>query len=107
VVARSLETEETRLELQKRRIARGIRAAWEAHARRSSEYTVLSESALPAAERSFELAEGGWRAGRFDWFRVAVAARSLAELRGARIEALAALWNARVALARARGGDVP
>jgi outer membrane protein TolC len=72
-----------------------------------SEYSVLAEAALPAAERSFDLAEAGWRAGRFDWFRVALAARNLVELRGARIEALAALWNARVVLARARGGDVP
>jgi cobalt-zinc-cadmium efflux system outer membrane protein len=106
VVARALETERTRLDLQRRRITRGIRSAWEAHTRRLNEYTVLTESALPAAERSFELAEGGWRAGRFDWFRVALAARSLAELRGARIEALAAVWSARVVLARARGGDV-
>jgi cobalt-zinc-cadmium efflux system outer membrane protein len=107
VVARELETEQARLELLRRRIFRDIRAAWDAHARRLAEYAVLSESALPAAERSFDLADGGWRAGRFDWFRVALAARDLVELRGARIEALAALWNARVVLARARGGDVP
>lgn len=107
VVAREIETEEARLDLQRRRIFRDIRAAWDAHGRRMSEYSVLSESALPAAERSFALAEAGWRAGRFDWFRVALAARDLVELRGARIEALAALWNARVVLARARGGDVP
>jgi outer membrane protein, heavy metal efflux system len=107
VIARELETQETRLELQRRRIFRDIRSAWDAHARRHAEYSVLSESALPAAERSFDLAEAGWRAGRFDWFRVALAARDLVELRGARIEALAALWNARVVLARARGGDVP
>jgi cobalt-zinc-cadmium efflux system outer membrane protein len=107
VVARELETEETRLDLQRRRIFRDIRAAWDAHAHRLSEYSMLSDVALPAAERSFDLAEAGWKAGRFDWFRVALAARDLVELRGARIEALAALWNARVVLARARGGDVP
>jgi cobalt-zinc-cadmium efflux system outer membrane protein len=107
VVARELETEETRSDLQRRRILRDIRAAWDAHAHRLTEYSMLSQSALPAAERSFELAEGGWKAGRFDWFRVALAARDLMELRGARIQALAALWNARVVLARARGGDVP
>jgi outer membrane protein, heavy metal efflux system len=107
VVARELETQETRMALQKRRIFREIRSAWDVHAHRLSEYATLSESALPAAERSFDLAEAGWRAGRFDWFRVALAARDLVELRGARIEALAALWNARVVLARARGGDLP
>ena len=107
VVARELETEEARLDLQRRRIFRDIRAAWDAHSRRAAEYAVLSESALPAAERSFELADAGWRAGRFDWFRVALAARDLVELRSARIQALSALWNARVVLARARGGDLP
>lgn len=107
VVARELETEEARLDLQRRRIFRDIRGAWDAHARRVSEYSLLTEAALPAAERSFDLAEAGWRAGRFDWFRVAIATRNLMEVRGARIEALAALWNARVLLTRARGGDLP
>jgi outer membrane protein TolC len=107
VIARALETEQLRLELSERRISREILAAWDAHARRLSEYTVLSQSALPAAERSFELAEAGWRAGRFDWFRVALAARDLVELRTARVAALSALWTQRIVLARAKGGDVP
>jgi len=107
VIARAIETEQARHELQMRRIMREIKAAWDAHERRRNEYTVLSQSALPAAERSFELAEAGWRAGRFDWFRVALAARDLVELRSARIAALAALWTQRIVLARAKGGDVP
>ncbi|MET0387766.1 MAG: TolC family protein [Polyangiales bacterium] len=107
VAARQRETEEARYELQQRRIAREVHAAWDAHERRRAEYTLLSQSSLPAAERSFELADAGWRAGRFDWFRVALAARDLVELRGARIEALAALWTQRIVLARAKGGDVP
>jgi len=107
VVARALETERTRYELTERRIAREIRGAWDAHARRLSEYTTLSQSGLPAALRSFELAEAGWRAGRFDWFRVALAARNLVELRTARVSALSALWTQRIVLARAKGGDVP
>jgi cobalt-zinc-cadmium efflux system outer membrane protein len=107
VTARALETERARYALQQRRIAREVRGAWDAHERRRAEYALLSQSALPAAERSFELAEAGFRAGRFDWFRVALATRDLFELRGARIEALAALWTQRVLLARAQGGDVP
>ena len=54
VVARMLETEEARLALKKRRIFRDIRRAWDAHARRVSEYSLLSDSALPAAKRSFD-----------------------------------------------------
>ena len=65
------------------------------------------KTACPRPTRSFELAEAGWQAGRFDWFRVALAARDLVELRAQRIEALAALWAQRIVLARARGGDVP
>jgi cobalt-zinc-cadmium efflux system outer membrane protein len=107
VAARAVETERARFELQQRHIAREVRGAWEAHERRRAEYAVLSQSAMPAAARSFELAEAGFRAGRFDWFRVALAARDLFELRGARIEALAALWTQRILLARAQGGDVP
>jgi len=107
VVARALETEQTRQELLQRRIVREVYAAWNAHERRRAEYALLSGSALPAATRSFELAEAGWRAGRFDWFRVALAARALVELRSTRLDALAALWTQRIALARATGGDVP
>ena len=59
------------------------------------------------AERSFELAEAGWRAGRFAWFRAALAARDLVELRTGRGDALSAPWTQRIVLARAKGGDVP
>jgi outer membrane protein, heavy metal efflux system len=107
VVARISESELTRREFQRRRISREITVAWGSHERRRAEYEVLTSSALPAAERSFELAEAGWKAGRFDWFRVALAARDLVEVRAQRVEALAALWTQRLMLARARGGDVP
>lgn len=107
VVARTLETEERRLELWTRRVDREITAAWSAHGRRLAELELLTRSGVPAAERSFELAEAGWQAGRFDWFRVALAARDLVEVRAQRIEALSALWAQRVVLARAKGGDVP
>jgi cobalt-zinc-cadmium efflux system outer membrane protein len=107
VVARATETELTRFEIQKRRIAREVTAAWGAHERRRTELEVLTQSALPAAQRSFELAEAGWKAGRFDWFRVALAARDLVQVRAQRVEALSALWTQRIVLARARGGDAP
>jgi outer membrane protein TolC len=107
VVARATESEQTRREILRRRIAREITAAWGSHERRRTELEVLTRAALPAAERSFELAEAGWKAGRFDWFRVALAARDLIEVRQQRVEALAALWIQRLTLARARGGDVP
>ena len=107
VVARATETEQRRVELFVRRVEREISAAWTAHERRRAELGLLTSSGVPAAERSFELAEAGWQAGRFDWFRVALAARNLMEVRAQRIEALSALWAQRVVLARAKGGDVP
>ena len=107
VVARATETELVRADLQRRRIARDIDAAWRAYEHRRAELEVLSRSALPAAQRSFELAEAGWKAGRFDWFRVALAARDLVQVRAQRLEALSALWAQRIVLARARGVDEP
>jgi cobalt-zinc-cadmium efflux system outer membrane protein len=107
VVARATETELTRLEIQRRRIAREVTGAWTAHERRRAELDVLTQSALPAAQRSFELAEAGWKAGRFDWFRVALAARDLVQVRAQRVAALSALWTQRIVLARAQGGDAP
>ena len=86
-----------------RRISREVtRGLVLAHERRRAEFEVLSQAALPAAERSFELAEAGWKAGRFDWFRVALAARDLIEVRAQRVEALAALWTQRIVLARGK-----
>lgn len=107
VVAAELETERARRELRVRQIEREVTEAYSAHERRRRELTLLTRDGLPAALRSFELAEAGWQAGRFDWFRVALAARDLVELRAQRIEALAALWAQRIVLARAQGGDVP
>jgi cobalt-zinc-cadmium efflux system outer membrane protein len=107
VVARATESEHTRHEIQIRRISREVTGAWFSHERRRAEFEVLTKAALPAAERSFELAEAGWKAGRFDWFRVALAGRDLIEVRAQRVEALAALWTQRILLARARGGDAP
>lgn len=107
VAARAMETEQRRVELFLRRVEREVSAAWMAHERRRAELALLTGSGVPAAERSFELAEAGWQAGRFDWFRVALAARNLMEVRAQRIDALSALWAQRVVLARAKGGDVP
>jgi outer membrane protein TolC len=62
---------------------------------------------VPAAERTLELVEQGWLAGRFDVFRVATAARDLVRVRAARLDALEMAWRARIALDRAAGGVTP
>jgi cobalt-zinc-cadmium efflux system outer membrane protein len=106
-VAREHEGELWRLELALRRVEREVHAAWAAHEQRRAELDVLTRTALPAAERSFALAEAGWQAGRFDWFRVALAAHALIGARASRLAALAATWSEKIALARASGGDAP
>jgi outer membrane protein, heavy metal efflux system len=100
--ARAGETE--RRELQARRVAREVISARQAYESRRSELRLLTETAVPAALRTLELVEIGWRAGRFDVFRVTTAAREVARVRGLRLDALEAAWLERIALDYAIGG---
>jgi cobalt-zinc-cadmium efflux system outer membrane protein len=93
-----------RLELQARRVAREVSAARTAYERRRGELKLLTENALPSADRTLQLVEAGWLSGRFDVFRVASAARDVARVRGLRLDALEAAWLERIALDRAVGG---
>jgi cobalt-zinc-cadmium efflux system outer membrane protein len=74
--------------------------------------TVLTESeivrtweslVLPAAESAVELITEGWRAGKFDLFRVIQASREASEARRGHLESLGDLWQASIGLARAVG----
>lgn len=103
--ARATETE--RQELQARRIVREVDMLHNAYESRRAELKLITGTAVPAAERTLELVEAGWLAGRFDVFRVASAAREVARVRAARLEALQGAWLARVALDRAAGGATP
>ena len=97
-------TERARQDLQARRILREVVAIRAAYESRRSELQLLSTSVVPPAERTLELVEQGWLAGRFDVFRVATAARDVARARASRLDALEAAWLARIALDRAAGG---
>lgn len=103
-VAEARASASERLDLQARQIAREVSHAHGAYESRRSELKVIAETAQPAAERTLELVEMGWLAGRFDIFRVTTAARDVARVRGLRLDALEAAWVARVALDRAVGG---
>ena len=100
--ARATATE--RQELQARRILREVSALHAAYESRRSELKLIETTSVPAAERTLELVEVGWLAGRFDMFRVATAARDVARVRSARLDALEGAWLARIALDRAAGG---
>ena len=97
-------TEMERQELQARRILREVSALHAAYESRRAELKLIATTSVPAAERTLELVEVGWLAGRFDVFRVATAARDVARVRSARLDALEGAWLARIALDRAAGG---
>lgn len=97
-------TEMERQELQARRILREVTALHAAYESRRAELETIEKTSVPAAVRTLELVEVGWLAGRFDVFRVATAARDVARIRAARLDALEGAWMARIALDRAAGG---
>jgi cobalt-zinc-cadmium efflux system outer membrane protein len=63
----------------------------------------LEKEVLPAAEAGVELINQGWRAGKFDLFRVIQASREESDARRSQLESLGALWEATIAVDRATG----
>jgi len=63
----------------------------------------LEHEVLPAAEAAVELTTQGWRAGKFDLFRVIQASREASDARRNQLESLGALWQAAIAVDRATG----
>jgi outer membrane protein, heavy metal efflux system len=104
--ARARESVLTHLELESRRLAREIIAAYAAYESRRLELSRLTEKAIPAAERTLSFAEAGWQAGRFDLFRLLTAARDALRVRATRVTVLEEAWLARIELERAVGGEV-
>jgi cobalt-zinc-cadmium efflux system outer membrane protein len=91
--------------LMARQIDADVASAWRLVEARQAELGLLETEALPSADSSESLVTEGWRAGKFDIFRVIQVAREAAEVRTAHLEALGALWEASVALDRAVGGQ--
>ncbi|MES1205726.1 MAG: TolC family protein [Pseudomonadota bacterium] len=63
----------------------------------------LEREVLPAAEAGVDLVDQGWRAGKFDLFRVIQASREASDARRSQLESLGALWEAMIAVDRATG----
>ncbi len=106
VSARARESAEADLELESRLLARAVASALNSFESSRRELDRLSRKAIPAAERSLSYAEAGFRAGRFDVFRLLAAARDSLRVRASRIDAIEAAWVARIDLERAVGGEV-
>ena len=70
---------------------------------RRAEAELWEREVVPAAEATVELVQQGWRAGKFDLFRVIQASREAGEARRRQLEVLGALWQASIELDRATG----
>ncbi|MCU0695317.1 MAG: TolC family protein [Myxococcaceae bacterium] len=101
------ETERVRLETELRRVRRDVAATRKSYLSRLSQLGTLTKDAVPAAERNEDLVEEGWKAGRFDIFRLTAATRELNRVRRERLETLLSAWADYVELQRASGGLTP
>lgn len=101
------ETEKARLKSQLRRVAREVALSRHSYEARRQQVMLLTEHALPQARRTQSLIEEGWRAGRFDIFRLTGAARDTLRLEREHLETLSAAWADWVELQRTSGGLNP
>lgn len=102
-VAKAIDTEAARSAFELRQLERDVILAEQAYTQRTRELEVVLQEALPAAKRTRELVEIGWRAGRLDIFRVVASARDVARAERAYADALEGVWNERTVLARQVG----
>jgi cobalt-zinc-cadmium efflux system outer membrane protein len=101
------ETERTRLQAQLRHVAREVAMARQSYEARREQLTLLTRDALPSARRTQELIEQGWRAGRFDIFRLTTTTRDTQRLERELVETLLSTWTDWVELQRVSGGLNP
>jgi cobalt-zinc-cadmium efflux system outer membrane protein len=104
VTQAQLETERVRLDAELRRVRREVASSRRSFQSRLAQLTILTKEAVPAAERNEALVEEGWKAGRFDIFRLTSATRELNRTRRERLETLLAAWTDYVQVQRASGG---
>lgn len=107
VVAAQKTTEQTRLETELRRVEREVALARGNYASRKAQVQLLEEQGVPSARRTVELIEAGWRAGRFDVFRLTSATRDLVRIERERLESLLEAWGDYIELQRVSGGLNP
>jgi outer membrane protein TolC len=64
---------------------------------------LMDREVLPAADAAVSLMTEGWRAGKFDLFRLLQTSRDASEARRLYLETLGLLWESSIALDRAVG----
>jgi cobalt-zinc-cadmium efflux system outer membrane protein len=99
--------EQSRVDVERtvgsREVALEVDRALRAANTRGAQVELDEKEVVPAAEAALDLLTQGWRAGKFDLFRIIQASRDSAEARRRALENLGELWQARIELDRAMG----
>ncbi len=90
-------------ELAAREVALEVERAYQTAQAQSAAVGLLEREALPAADAVVTLLTEGWKAGKFDLFRVLQTTRDATVARRLYLETLGAAWEATIALDRAVG----
>lgn len=94
---------EAEVDLVRRGIDLEVATLFEVVRIRRGELAIWQDEIVPAATASAQLVETGWRAGKFDLYRVVQVQREANEARRKRLEVLAELWGASINLLRSVG----
>ena len=89
--------------LVERDVALEVERAYQAETAQREMTQVLDREMLPAADSAVTLMTEGWRAGKFDLFRLLQTSRDASEARRLHLETLGLLWESSIALDRAVG----
>ena len=94
---------EEELMLVDRDVALEVELAFQAEGAQREMSELMNKDVLPAAEAAVTLMTEGWRAGKFDLFRLLQTSRDASEARRLYLETLGLLWDSTIALDRAVG----
>jgi cobalt-zinc-cadmium efflux system outer membrane protein len=94
---------EEELALVDRDVALEVELALQSEGAQRDMAELLGKDVLPAAEAAVTLMTEGWRAGKFDLFRLLQTSRDASEARRLYLETLGLLWDSTIALDRAVG----
>ncbi len=94
---------EEELTLVRRDVAVEVERAFQADQAQREMVELMAREVLPAGESAVALMTEGWRAGKFDLFRLIQTSRDASEARRLYLETLGLLWESAIALDRAVG----
>ncbi|HEY7373141.1 MAG TPA: TolC family protein [Polyangia bacterium] len=86
-----------------RDVALEVERAFQAEGAQREMSLLMDREVLPAADAAVSLMTEGWRAGKFDLFRLLQTSRDASEARRLYLETLGLLWESSIALDRAVG----